>query len=1101
MIRESDLAAVRDRESLFALLQGQLGWGVDPDDAFTYDEPLPEGDGQPNIEVSRLVPFTGDDPFAIILAEFRSPFRRGALRKVLQAIRKKMRTLAAYQGKSLEDLIFVCAEPDYDGVRFARFREQEGRQPKLAVFGWQRAQVGETRTLRDTNLPALKLTKNLFGEPDWSEETRRTWESAWDVERVTRQFFTDYRTEFERVEEGLAGVIPAADRRRMYTQRLFNRLLFVAFIQKKGWLRFEGRTDYLAALLEAAERDRESFLNDRLYWAFFAGLGAHADLPYVQDDAQLIDRRGEVPFLNGGLFEMEDELDQRGAVAIPNRTFSAILAGPDALFNRYQFTITESTPDDVDVAVDPEMLGKVFEELVTGRHEQGAYYTPKQVVSFMCREALKCYLETELDETPREAIEAFVEAHDPQGLAKPEQVLQALRQVRVCDPACGSGAYLLGMLHELLDLRTCLFATKKIDPINNYRRKLEIIQRSLYGVDKDPFAVNIARLRLWLSLAVEYDGADPPPLPNLDFKIEAGDSLLGPAPTSQGTPDMIRQQMIEEFRDLKRRYLTAHGDPKRELRRQIDKVRQSIQEHEHRDGADAGFDWQVEFAEVFLPEEPIATIGGAMNLGQELAYQPRPGGFDVVVANPPYVRQELITAIKPAMQRGFPEVYNGVADLYVFFYARAHQLLAPGGVASVISSNKWLRAGYGEPLRCHLLDAQRCRLVVDFGDLPVFGAVAYPCISVWQRAPREGSSTWSASVRDLADCYDQGVAAHVAEVGETVPAQRFRPGAARLAPGAAQRERMEASGVTLGELADGRIFWGIKTGLNEAFIVDRATRDRLCAEDARSTDILKPLLRGDDVRRYELHFREQYLVFTRHGTRLADYPAIRRHLEPYRAELTPKRTARQPGPGRKPGRYAWHEIQDNVAYYDVFDEPKIVYPDIGIECRFAMDESCRYAANTVYVIALADWYLLGVLNTSHFADYLRAVSTSIRGGYLRFFGQFMTAAPVPEAADSDRVAVGGMAKSAQEAHGWRRAAVESFLVAIGLSASASTSRNILEQPWGLTETEFLAQAKRKRLAADVALFREVHNQTAELTEQIETIEAEIDERVAGLYGL
>jgi len=168
---------------------------------------------------------------------------------------------------------------------------------------------------------------------------------------------------------------------------------------------------------------------------------------------------------------------------------------------------------------------KVFEELVTGRHETGSYYTPKPVVSFMCREALKGYLQTKLPGEALAAVEQFVDEHDPQGLHNPEAVLDALRRVKVCDPACGSGAYLLGMLHKLLDLRTCLFATRQLDSISVYERKLEIIQNNVYGVDIDPFATNIARLRLWLSLVVDFEGAKPLPLPNLDFKIEAGDSL------------------------------------------------------------------------------------------------------------------------------------------------------------------------------------------------------------------------------------------------------------------------------------------------------------------------------------------------------------------------------------------------------------------------------------------------------------------------------------------------------------------------------------------------------------------------------------------------
>ncbi|MBI2300410.1 MAG: hypothetical protein HYU66_15955, partial [Armatimonadetes bacterium] len=217
-------------------------------------------------------------------------------------------------------------------------------------------------------------------------------------------------------------------------------------------------------------------------------------------------------------------------------------------------------------------------------------------------------------------LAAFVDKYEPGELRDPERVLAALCAVTVCDPACGSGAYLLGMLHELLDLRQCLFATKGLDAKTMYERKLEIIENSLYGVDIDPFAVNIARLRLWLSLAVDYEGAQPEPLPNLDFKVEVGDSLTGPRPDER---ELIRTPMVEELCDLVRRHFSAHGEEKRSLRGRIDAVRERLAEHERpdrqdlrlirpaqpsqgpslppgpADEEDPGFDWQVKFAEVF----------------------------------------------------------------------------------------------------------------------------------------------------------------------------------------------------------------------------------------------------------------------------------------------------------------------------------------------------------------------------------------------------------------------------------------------------------------------------------------------------------------------
>src|SRR4051794_25061619 len=195
---------------------------------------------------------------------------------------------------------------------------------------------------------------------------------------------------------------------------------------------------------------------------------------------------GHVPFLNGGLFD-EKDIDKRGGVVVPDEAIGLIL---NQLFRRFNFTIAESTPYDVEVAVDPEMLGKVFEELVTGRHESGSYYTPRPVVAFMCRESLKHYLAQVVPEEA--AVARFVDDNDPAAIPDAEAVLDALKRVKVCDPACGSGAYLLGMMHELLRLRQALFATRGLDAATIYQRKLEIILNNLYGVDLDLFAVNIA---------------------------------------------------------------------------------------------------------------------------------------------------------------------------------------------------------------------------------------------------------------------------------------------------------------------------------------------------------------------------------------------------------------------------------------------------------------------------------------------------------------------------------------------------------------------------------------------------------------------------------
>jgi hypothetical protein len=445
--------------------------------------------------------------------------------------------------------------------------------------------------------------------------------------------------------------------------------MFLRFIQKKGWMTMDGSTDYLAALWESHQKLHQAgknFYEDRLRLLFQALNNERTGIVLQGGRGAVESTIGRVKYLNGGLFEETAE-DRNSGVSIPDKPFGLIFDREIGLFEVFNFTITESTPLDVEVAVDPEMLGKIFEELVTGRHESGSYYTPKPIVSFMCREALKGYLETAAPGENKEALGRFVDEHEPAGVRDAEAVLNALRRVTVCDPACGSGAYLLGMMHELLDLRECLFRQRRVDSLTVYQRKLEIIQNNIYGVDIDSFAVGIARLRLWLSLAVDYEGPEPQPLPNLDYKIETGDSVCSPSP---GALQMgLQQPLVDKFLVLKRQYMTSHHGDKEALRTQIAAIREEIVGFTRRHGD--GFDWVIDFAEVFCD-----------------------GGFDVTVANPPYInaiefKKKYSQEYRNSITESF-ESTKGAYDFYVPFFERAVQILKHNGWSARRILYQWI---------------------------------------------------------------------------------------------------------------------------------------------------------------------------------------------------------------------------------------------------------------------------------------------------------------------------------------------------------------------------------------------------------------------------
>ena len=269
-------------------------------------------------------------------------------------------------------------------------------------------------------------------------------EEAFNVDKVTRDFFREYKKLYDDALELVSGV--DGEERKQFVQTLFNRLMFVYFLSRKGWLRYEGETDYLNALWNAyAEHpDHDSFYRDRLTFLFFEGLN-NPDSRDLRGGVDFL--IGDVPFLNGGLFE-ESELDRLDGVHVPDDAIRPLMT---ELFDKFNFTVMESTPFDIEVAVDPEMLGKVFEELVTGRHDSGAYYTPRPVVSFMCREALVGYLSSHAPQVGEDALRRLVEDDDASQIprAAAPAIGAALDRVTVVDPACGSGAYLVGMMQEL----------------------------------------------------------------------------------------------------------------------------------------------------------------------------------------------------------------------------------------------------------------------------------------------------------------------------------------------------------------------------------------------------------------------------------------------------------------------------------------------------------------------------------------------------------------------------------------------------------------------------------------------------------------------------
>lgn len=1041
---------VHNQDSLVELLREGLGWPVDPEFAFSEVPEIAAGvKSDSAVTVSQLVPATAEDKHLIVLAEFEKPYVRRDLLELLRSLRSHMRATGKFQGYTgIGDTLFIVAAPDYEDVRFVLFEDRERRKARIRSFGWRREFVG--RTVLTHNLERLK----------WQEDpTARAaaWERAWDVEGLTEDFYRDYESVFREVLARVQGA-PDDKTRHSWTQLLFNRLLFIAFIQRMGWLESplprsgsslrEGvgggssAGGYLfdlwarhASLPEPAREYAKlgkhvhpKTFKDLLDLLFFSGLDAPNGIGGGDTLHPLV---GVVPYLNGGLFTRDPILD-RSQITVPDEAFAAVLAEPDGLFARYNFTVTESTPLDQEVAVDPEMLGKIFERLIIQqeRHQSGTYYTPRPIVEFMVNEALKGYLVERGLPAEKAAMLVDEDRVESDELNfKPSELQDALDwlfEVRAVDPACGSGAYLLMLLQRLFELvdRLEVSRDKRRNPGQKhlYETKLRLLQRCVYGVDMNETAVRIARLRLWLSLVVENKGEKPEPLPNFDFLIMQGDSLASPLFPAQNVLGYPENE-IREYTRMKHRYFHPSEGEQRPTREEMkaqrtlisDAFADELSSSKLRSLSPIPFDWEVEFAEVFDPHDSEETVGGRLNLGMEGAAKGqgelasrsrRAPGFDIVLANPPYVRYQTLSPIRPGLRERFPAVYDGAADLFCYFYGLAIELLSPGGQLAFISSNKWFRSEYGEPLRKFLEKTVGIGQIVDFGELPVFQGVAtFPVVVVGAkgraRLPR------LTLVKSLGDPYPD-VARLVQDYGYEIASVAMREGEWLLCPEEEAKRvlHMRAKHPTLAQYNErlGNLGpkSGVKTGYNEAYFVDGQVAASL-RQIQGGEGFVKALLVGDDCRKWRQSFPERFSIVIPRGTKLREDHPILRHLSNFRPRLD-NRDARGD---------SWYDYRSCTYLNEALGET-LVFPDIGREPRFTIKPSGMIPDYTVFIIAPADRYLLGILNSSTAWFYFRltcpVLGDADDGGRLRLQAAFVSRLPIPAASTTDRSAIESLAQ-------------------------------------------------------------------------------------------
>ena len=711
-----------------------------------------------------------------------------------------------------------------------------------------------------------------------------------------------------------------------FAVRLIGRCIFCWFLKQKKTS--NGKPLIPESMLSVqAVSETPSYYHLQLEKLFFEMLNK----PKEQRSADIPDGSDDVPFLNGGLFDPHHQDFYRdgewnGALKVPDEWLRELFE----LLETYNFTIDENTPVDTELSVDPEMLGRIFENLLaeinpetgeSARKHTGSYYTPREIVEYMVDESLKLYLEekTSIDEERLTSLLSYGEEDGELSASEKQAVIAALEHLKIIDPACGSGAFPLGILHKMV------LVLQKVDPeaeqwlqslldsipdttarevmrrkleddkdLWNYTRKLGVIRRSIYGVDIQAIGVEITKLRCFLSLVVDEKINDRKknrgiePLPNLEFKFVCANSLFSlPPPPANQQPQLFEDDtQIRELKNLRERYFVSNGKEKIITENNFRKAQQALFERVLQS-------WRSAQAE----DTRAAKLAEWKPFSNERSewFDPEwmfgiKDGFDIVIANPPYVRQEHI-AYKEVIKDIY-EVGSGTADLYCYFYELGWELLKENGILTYITSNKYLRAAYGKKLKDFLKQTMMIRSLIDFGDSPVFEVTAYPSIMVAQKGHVEGNHFNGCTIEteeelnnfihtlneknismDQDELPDDDVWSLLSKEEHDVMVT-------------IKGDQKNTKSIT--EYVNSDFFAGIKTGFNPAFIISPKQRDDLIGADPKSVEIIRPFLRGKDIKRFIITNPDLYIIFAKQGTDISTYKAIKAHLNKYRKELEPK---------------------------------------------------------------------------------------------------------------------------------------------------------------------------------------------------------------------
>lgn len=847
-------------------------------------------------------------------------------------------------------------------------------------------------------------------------------EEAFNVEKVSKEFFANYKELFLQLVDNLKDIRNKDDRINFefttrsiteanFCKKLMGQLVFLYFIQKKGWLGVkrgskwgEGDKNFLRHTFDRAVSEGKNFFNDYLEHLFYEAL---ADGERDDNWFSLLDCK--IPFLNGGLFERYKDYNWIDTdIIFDNSLFSNsqktksgdIGTGILDVFDRYNFTVKEDEPLEKEVAVDPEMLGKVFEELleVQDRKSKGAFYTPREIVHYMCQESLINYLCTELDITEginttglsKQDITDFI--HHSDNLSQIENLAtekegnntkykhilsgaikanakaidKALENIKICDPAIGSGAFPVGMMNEIVRARIALVESGFLPEAKKrttYEYKRQAIQNSIYGVDIESGAVEIAKLRLWLSLVVDEENIENiKPLPNLDYKIVQGNSLLD---LYNVIIPVHLQTKFNEYASLL--FDESSKQKKKTYQKELNNIKDEVFKIAKSLGCNATFDFHFFFHEVF-----------------------KNGGFDIVIANPPYVgekgHKELFEPIKKCSLKEF---YLGKMDLFYFFFHLALNILKTNGCCSFITTNYYITALGARNLRADFKRRATLDELINFNEMKIFESALgqHNLITMLTKSNNPDKLCKLVNVNRkgfMDDNFDNIVAGKDTETTyNNIPQKDLYEGEENYIRLSKEDENSELSRILnkiitnnniLGNICN--INCGVQTGADKItnshlekyhYEVNKNTGIFVLTTDEIQNielekEFIKPLYKNSDIKKYYSNPKNnEYLLYYSKYVPENELKKIIHHLEPYKKLLLTRREA-------KKGSIRWFDLWW-PRKQEIFEKEKIICPQRNNYNVFGYSKNLWYASVDVYFITEPKpeyqlKYILSLLNSN-----------------------------------------------------------------------------------------------------------------------------------------